>query len=100
MTALEAVREYKEIEEKKGKKIGSLAALTKSAIREGWKPRNSEVIVEEKVKTEVQDVKNVTKEIEVQKDRKKLQEDPAWLKVKAKSVRSMMKKTGRNGLLR
>jgi hypothetical protein len=84
VTALEAVREYKEIEEKKGKKIGSLAALTKSAIREGWKPRNSEVIVEEKVKTEVQDVKNVTKEIEVQKDRKKLQEDPAWLKVKAK----------------
>jgi hypothetical protein len=84
VTALESVREYKEIEEKKGKKIGSLAALTKTAIREGWKPRNNEVIIETNVKAEEQNLVNIKKEIESQQDRRELQQDPSWLKVKEK----------------
>lgn len=81
-TALEAVREYKEIEEKKGKKIGSLAALTKSAIRDGWKPRNSGETSETKTQTEEGELKSIKEAVTRNKDRKKLQEDPAWLKLR------------------
>ncbi len=84
VNALEAVREYKELEEKKGKKIGSLSALTKSAIRDGWKPRNSVETSETKTQTEENNLKSIKEKVEKDEYREKLQEDPAWLKLRKK----------------
>lgn len=89
VNSLEAIKEYKWKEEKRGKKIGNLTAMTKAAIKQEWKPsddwdsKNGETM-KAKAKPEESDLGKAQDNIVLVEDRKKLQEDPAWIKLKEK----------------
>ena len=83
LNALEAAKQYVELKKSKGEQINA-AAITKSAIKDGWVPKKEDlfekdIVVDKKSQEEV-----IKEKEEKQKAHKALQENPVWLKIKQK----------------
>lgn len=67
------------------KKIDNPAAAVQKAIREDWlPPKEEDMILDEVKKIEIKNLEQKERQQTNEEDRKKLQEDPSWIKVRKK----------------
>jgi len=83
VNALEAARQYIELKKGKGEQINA-AAITKSAIKDGWVPKTDDLFEKNAVVEQKSQEETLKEKEEKQKSHEALQENPAWKKIKQK----------------